>query len=229
MPESNLDQLIRAARLLDPLLTELVFVGGAVTSVLVNDPGAGPPRPTIDVDVVAEITSYREYTKLGERLRELGFWEDKSEGAPVCRWLQAGTVLDLMPLDAGVLGFSNRWCPEAMKTSMVYPLRPGLTIQVINAPHFLATKLEAFKDRGGGSCWGSHDLEDLLYVVDGRASIADEVRRENQVLRDFLRFEITQLLAGGLIDALPDYLLPDAASQARSGMILRRLKEMTAP
>lgn len=83
----------------------LVFVGGAVTSLLVTDEGAGLPRTTLDVDAIAEISSYAEYTAFGERLRALGFSEDASEGAPLCRWVHSGTILDVMPLDedSGIL------------------------------------------------------------------------------------------------------------------------------
>ena len=76
MRNSNLEQLIAAAGLLRPMLEELVFVGGAVTSLLVTDEGAGLPRTTLDVDAIAEITSYAEYAAFGERLRALGFSED---------------------------------------------------------------------------------------------------------------------------------------------------------
>jgi hypothetical protein len=78
MPHPNLDQLIATAALLRPMLGELVFVGGAVTSLLVTDEGAGLPRTTLDVDAIAEISSYAEYTAFGERLRALGFSEDTS-------------------------------------------------------------------------------------------------------------------------------------------------------
>jgi hypothetical protein len=42
MLNPNLEQLIATAALLRPMLGELVFVGGAVTSLLVTDEGAGP-------------------------------------------------------------------------------------------------------------------------------------------------------------------------------------------
>lgn len=97
--QRNLEQLITASALLRPVLDELVFVGGAVTNLLVTDEGAGVPRTTLDVDAIAEIKSYAEYTVFGERLRALGFSEDMREGAPVCRWVHGATVLDVMPID----------------------------------------------------------------------------------------------------------------------------------
>ena len=80
MNEPNLKRLIAAARLLRPLLGELVFVGGTVTGLLITDEAASDPRPTLDVDAIAEISSHAQYAAFGDRLRALGFREDTSEG-----------------------------------------------------------------------------------------------------------------------------------------------------
>jgi hypothetical protein len=61
------------------------------------------------VDVIVEVGSHAAYATLGERLRKLGFKEDTSEDAPVCRWLIEGVKVDVMPTSAAVLGFGNRW------------------------------------------------------------------------------------------------------------------------
>jgi hypothetical protein len=78
VPDLNLEQLITAAQLLRPLLSELVFVGGSVTGLLITDEAAGDPRPTVDVDAIAEITSYAEYAAFGDRLRVRGFAETRA-------------------------------------------------------------------------------------------------------------------------------------------------------
>ena len=131
--EPNLEQLIAAARLLRPLLGELVFVGATVTGLLITDEAAADPRPTLDVDAIAEITSYAEYAAFGDRLRALGFREDTSEGAPLCRWVHRGTILDVMPLDEKVLGFSNRWYQAAMKSAVTRRLADDIEIRVVTA------------------------------------------------------------------------------------------------
>jgi predicted nucleotidyltransferase len=161
MNDSNREQLIIAARLLRPLLGELVFVGGTVTGLLITDEAAAGPRTTLDVDAIAEITSYAEYAAFGDRLRALGFQEDTREGAPLCRWVHHGTTLDVMPLDQKILGFSNRWYRAAMESSVTVRLWDDLEIRIVTSPFFIATKLEAFqgpregrllrKSRFGGS------------------------------------------------------------------------------
>jgi len=73
MPNHNLELLTRAALLLEPLLGELVFVGGCTTALLITDKAAAEVRPTYDVDAIAEITSYAAYADFSERLRKVGF------------------------------------------------------------------------------------------------------------------------------------------------------------
>jgi hypothetical protein len=193
MRDPNLDQLIAAADALRPLLSELVFVGGCVTGLLITDEAAGEPRGTIDVDAIAEITSYAQYAEFGERLRSLGFNEDTSEGAPVCRWIRGEMILDVMPLDEKILGFSNRWYKAAMEASMTQKLRGDLEIRMVTAPYFVATKLAAFRGRGRGDFLGSHDLEDVVSVVDGRESLSAEVRDAGPELREYVGREIANL------------------------------------
>ena len=229
MPRTNLERLITTAGLLRPMLGDLVFVGGAVTSLLVTDDGAGAPRTTLDVDAIAEITSHAEYAVFGERLRVLGFSEDTREGSRLCRWIYAESILDVMPLDESILGFSNRWYRAAMSAAIVHLLTDDLEVRVVTAPYFLATKLEAFKGRGRSDFFASHDLEDLVFVVDARPTIVEEVRAETQSLREYLQIEIARLVAmQEFVDALPGYLLPDAASQARIGVVLQRLKGLAS-
>lgn len=181
------------------------------------------------MDAIAEITSYAEYAAFGDRLRALGFQEDTSEGALLCRWVHHGTTLDVMPLDEKILGFSNRWYRAAMESSVTERFSDDLEIRIVTGPFFIATKLEAFKGRGEGDFLGSHDLEDLISVVDGRPALVAEVQAEAANLRAYLRAEIKGLLAtSGFLDALPGYLLPDPASQSRIHIVLRRLEELAS-
>ena len=181
------------------------------------------------MDAIAEITSYAEYVAFGDRLRALGFLEDTREGAPLCRWVQHQTTLDLMPLDENILGFSNRWYRAAMSSSVAKQLTDDLEIRVVTAPFFIATKLEAFKGRGKGDFVASRDLEDLISVVDGRAELATEVQVEAADLREYLVTETKRLLdAPRFIDALPGHLLPDPISQSRIGIVIRRLETLAS-
>ena len=68
----NLEQLAEAAKVLHPLLDELVFLGGCATGLLLTDPAAEGFRPTQDIDAITEVASYAQWTALSERIRALG-------------------------------------------------------------------------------------------------------------------------------------------------------------
>jgi hypothetical protein len=112
-------------RLLAPVLDELVFVGGCTTGLFITDPAAGGIRPTKDVDAIVDVTSYAKYAALSERLRALGLAEDTTPGAPLCRWRRDDLIVDVMPVDEHVLGFSNRWYPAATPSCRRAGLRPS--------------------------------------------------------------------------------------------------------
>lgn len=161
----NRAMLERVARRLEPLLPELVFLGGSVVELLLTDPGAGRVRRTDDVDVVCEVASRTAYHRLTNRLRDLGFAVDSRPGAPICRFRSESDVLDVMPLEERLLGFGNPWYGEALASAEWYPLAPDLRIRLVTAPVFLATKWSAFDGRGGGDYYASHDVEDIIALV----------------------------------------------------------------
>jgi hypothetical protein len=222
----NYAQFVSAVTRLEPLLDQIAFVGGCVIGLLITDPGAAPVRTTLDVDAIVEISSYAEFAVLGDRLRHLGFRESHAEGAPICRWTCEDLALDLMPTDPSILGFSNRWYLPALQCAQQIRVEKH-NARVITAPYFLATKLEAFHGRGRGDYPMSHDLEDLVAVLDGRPEIVDDVLQSGPQLRRYLSDEFISLLATpDFLDALPGYLLPDAASQQRLGIVLGRIRSL---
>src|SRR5260370_6443664 len=225
MANPNLQLLMDAAKLLGPILGELVFVGGCATALLITDTAAAADvRPTFDVDAIAEITSYAAYAQFSERLRKLGFQEDARDGAPLCRWRQKTTTLDVMPLDEKILGFSNTWYRPAMDQAEERELEKGLKIRLVAPVYFCASKLEAFAGRGKNDFHASRDLEDMIAVVDGRAELVGEIQVAASDVRSYLAKEIKKLTSSREFnDALPGHLPPDAASQARVGTIISRL------
>jgi hypothetical protein len=228
MNDPNLRLLEAAVRLLQPLLDELVFVGGCATGLLITDPAAGGIRPTKDVDTITQAASYAEYATLSDRLRALKLNEDHREGAPTCRWRYGELTIDVMPIDEKVLGFTNRWYAAAIASAQSIEVA-GLPIQLVTSVYFLATKLDAFRGRGNNDYSGSHDLEDLIAVIDGRPEIVDEVQGAASAVRTYIASEVKRLLDTRVfVDALPGYLLPDPASQARHPLLLERLSALAA-
>ena len=205
-----------AQHLGDALREQLVFVGGAVAGLLITDPAMPAIRPTEDVDLVARVVVLREYHAIEQALAARGFKHDMGRDAPVCRWRIGEVALDVMPTIESVLGFSNRWYPLATQTARPVVLPSGVSIRLINAPEFIATKLEAFAGRGNGDYLFSHDLGDLLAVIDGRATLLEECSACDADLKAYLRDWFGRLIATPpFMEAMAGHLPGDAASQQR--------------
>lgn len=228
MIDANTELLARMAEALGELREHLVFVGGCATALLITDAAAAPVRVTRDVDAIAAVTTYPGYLRLADALRARGFSQSMAGGEPPYRWMLAGMTLDLMPTSPEVLGFSNRWYEEAIRTAHAVQLREGLSIRLIDSASFVATKLEAFVDRGRGDFFHSHDLEDVLSVVDGRAELVDEMAKSTANLREFVCEVISRLLADDdFLNALPGIVL-DGSPPMRARVVLDRLRAISS-
>jgi predicted nucleotidyltransferase len=207
---------IVAEHLGDALCQEIVFVGGAIAGLLITDPAMPSIRPTEDVDLIVEAVTLRDYHRIEQTLRTQGFQQDMQPAAPICRWRVGSVAVDVMPTLETILGFSNRWYPLALATAFPIVLPSGRQIRLIAAPVFLATKLEAFDGRGNADFLFSHDLGDLLAVIDGRDTLIEECRNSPPALKAYLAERFQKLLATpSFVEALPGHLPGDAASQER--------------
>ena len=182
----NLQILETTVEFLGTLADNMVFLGGCATGLLLTDVAAPPIRVTQDVDVITEVASLGDYHRLSEQLRKLGFKEDQSIDAPICRWAVTDIVLDIMPTRPEILGFGNEWYQPAFDAAVAVALPTGKPIRMVTAPYFLATKLSAFDDRGKGDYVMSHDMEDIVAVLDGRAEIIGEIERVDDKLQKHL-------------------------------------------
>lgn len=218
--------VVRVAEALARLgFTEVVFVGGAVIPLLLTDSGAVPPRVTLDVDVVVDLGKRVEFYRLEERLREAGY--SQPAGGPICRWTIDDVPVDFMPVDSDILGFTNRWYGQLAQSAQTIMVAPGLTIRIVDPGLFLATKLEAYLNRGGGDFVLSHDITDIVTLVEGRPEIVAEVRRLRAGPKEFIRSALSGLLHDDDFRlAIHGHLPPDAPSQARSEIVLERLRAL---
>lgn len=223
----NVQRVEVVAAALGELRSELVLVGGCAVGLLMDAPTAPTPRVTYDVDLIAVVTALAGYHKLERRFEARGFKRDVSPDAPICRWRIGEVVVDLMPTDEGVLGFSNRWYTEAAASATQCVLPGGTTIQLIAAPVFVATKFEAFLTRGNSDVLASHDLEDIINVVEGRAAFVEEVRATNKILRDYLKQRFAALVSiPYFFDLLPGVVSQDALHAQRLAVVRQRLNTL---
>jgi hypothetical protein len=138
----EIDMLERAAFALGSFKDKVVFLGGSVVGLLLTDPAAPSPRATGDVGVIVPVGSLIDYDSVRVKMEQLRFAQDM-ESSVICRWKGHGLIVDVMPTEGHVLGFSNQWYPSAMhcarRTSLpngakaVNPSpRKGLTTWVIS-------------------------------------------------------------------------------------------------
>jgi len=225
---SPIESMRIVAKRLEPLDVPFAFVGGAVVCLLVDDPNLVEIRPTKDVDVIVEVVTLSGYYALEERLRAVGFQHDQSEGAPICRWIVDGCRVDVMPINS-FLGMNSKWFAEAIEYSKAVDLREECTARVITPPLFLATKLEAFKDRGKGDFYASHDLEDIITIMDGRASIVEEIASLPPPIREFIANQFNRFLdEPDFHDAFPGHLSGISGARQRADLVKSRFVAIAA-
>ena len=146
--DPNLHLLAGMAQALGPICERFVFVGGCATGLLLDDAGLMDVRPTEDVDAIVEVASLASYHALADELSQRGFKQTMADNTPPFRWFWNRMQLDLVPVDERVLGFANPWYRAGFDAAVTSPLGNGLMLRHLSAPYFLATKFEAFKDRG---------------------------------------------------------------------------------
>jgi len=218
----NLLILELAVSALGALVDDMVFLGGCATGLLITDPAAPVIRVTKDVDVITEIASLVDYHKLSKQLRSQWFTEDQSENAPICRWVGNGVILDVMPTDKSILGFGNQWYQPAFENALKVNLPSGKSIKLVTAPYFLITKLAAFEGRGEGDYLMSHDIEDVIALLDGRPGILKDVLNADIVLKKAIKERFSRLRKDKrFLEAIPGHLPGDEASQARLPLIMK--------
>jgi predicted nucleotidyltransferase len=189
--KTNITRIKAVRNALGDLNDKVVFVGGATVS-LYTDRMAVESRPTDDVDILVEVSSRLDFAQLEEQLRNKGFAND-AEAKFLGRYRLPGLVVDVMPIDKKILGFVNKWYEEGFKTAMDYVIDEQHTVRIFTPPYFIASKLEAFKNRGGGDGRTSTDFEDIIYILENRRTIWDEIKSSDTSLLKYLQKEFDNL------------------------------------
>lgn len=215
---------------LDDLAEGMTLVGGCLTPLLVTDPAAPPPRPTLDIDLVVELTTAAAYDRLSREMRQRGFQPGLHSDGPICRFRKGAIVVDLLPTSPDVLGFGNRWYPLAATTASRIALPSGHRLRHATAPCFLATKIVAFHDRGRGDYLSSRDFEDIVAVVDGRPELAAEMAAAPDDLRTWVRAELSDMVRNrGFADSLHGMVPGHGEVAGRVAVVRDRFERLARP
>lgn len=189
---NNITRIKAVSNALGALKDDVVFVGGATISLYADRP-IFETRPTDDVDIIVEVVSYSERAVLEEKLRVNGFTHDTQSGV-VCRYQVQGIIVDIMPTDDDSIGFKNKWYPEGFREAIDHTIDPLHRIKILSAPYFIATKFEAFRDRGEGDGRTSQDFEDIVFVLENRSTMWEEMNAASGPVRQYLAEEFLKLV-----------------------------------
>lgn len=223
MEISNIERLQNIADGLQDLNDQVVFVGGSTVGLYASDPTAVEPRATLDVDCVVELYSYSEYEKFCELLRQRKFQNDISNGAPICRWIYKNNIVDIMPDDEKILGFSNQWYRPGINKKEKYCLPSGKTIYILPVTYYIATKLDAILGRGGNDLRTSHDFEDLIYVLNYCPEFKTRLTDTEKKVKEYITQQFNLLLKRSNIREEIECVLP-IGEEERVNLIIEILK-----
>ena len=191
----NIEMVAKVAKGLGPLCEKVVFVGGSTVALYLTDPAAPKIRPTVDVDCIIKLLSRTGYNKLEEQFRELGFSHATEEDAPICRWHYKNLIVDVIPTEGEILNFKNKWYPDGYSNSEEVQLPNKQSVRIFSLAYFLASKIEAFLERGNEDFLGSSDMEDIIAVLDGANNIEDKIFEAPKKVKLYLKKQFSSFLS----------------------------------
>ena len=174
----------KVAKALGDLNDKVVYVGGAMVSLYIDDNAAEDIRPTKDLDLTFQLASFAELEELRVQLIEKGFTQN-AEDTVNCRFRYEDLKVDIMSTHSVGWAPSNPWFAKGFEKAITKTL-DEVTIKVLPLPYFLATKIEAFFDRGIKDVYASHDLEDITYLFNYTTDIDEQILASEKEVKLFL-------------------------------------------
>jgi hypothetical protein len=222
----NRKATIKVAKALGELNTEVVFVGGAMVAMYIDDPAAEDIRPTKDLDLTFQITTASKLEELREALVQKGFIQTHEDDV-ICRFRFDDLLVDVMSTQAVGWAPSNRWFMPGFEKSFSIEL-DDVTIRLMPLPYLLASKMEAFFDRGIKDVYASHDLEDILYIFNYSTNLVEQVLEADSEVIDYLKVSVDRMTSDPKIrEVIPAHLFYETADE-RLEIILEKMKRIVS-
>lgn len=174
----------KIAMALGSLNEQVVYVGGAVVSLYINDPSADDVRPTKDLDLTIKIASLGQLEALREALIHRGFIQSAGDSV-MCRFRYDDVLVDVMATEPIGWAPGNRWFKQGFDLAWSHHL-DDMQIRLLPLSYFLATKFDAFFDRGAHDVWASHDYEDIVYLFNHVSDITAHVLNSESRVQSYL-------------------------------------------
>ena len=222
---ANVEVIKAVARALGDINNRVVYVGGAVVALYADDPAAEDVRPTKDIDIVVQIAGISELSHLEKELGERGFTRDPFENV-MCRFRLGDILVDVMSTSEIGWAPSNRWFKSGMKHLRKVDVG-NIGIKILDTPHFLAAKFEAFSGRGQNDPRTSQDFEDIVYILDNNVGLAEEVLKTPAQVRKYLTKWFRTIMESPSMQEALEAHLPYQTRAGRIAIINDKLRQIT--
>jgi predicted nucleotidyltransferase len=215
----------RVANALGELNEKVIYVGGATVSLYINDPAAEDVRPTKDVDISIKVASFVELEDIREQLTDKGF-KQSSDLDVICRFKLEDILVDVMATKPIAWAPANPWFEKGFEKLEKTKVN-DITIQIMPLTFFLASKFTAYHDRGGNDPRFSHDLEDIIYIIDNRTDWHQIlINEQDQEVKEFLINEFSNILTSNKMqEAILGNLFYETQDK-RFGMIMDKINQV---
>ncbi|MCF8332063.1 MAG: nucleotidyl transferase AbiEii/AbiGii toxin family protein [Bacteroidales bacterium] len=108
---------------------------------------------------------------------------------------------------------ANRWFRPGFEHLQILELEPGLHVRILSLAYFLATKFEAYNNRGDSDPRTSKDFEDIVYVLDNHTDLVNETITAPNEVKVFLTEHFKDLLSNEMEEAVLSHLNPYTQSE----------------
>lgn len=215
---------VKVARALGELNEQVVYVGGAVVSLYVNDPSAEDVRPTKDLDLTLQITGFSALEELRQNLVQKGFTQSDNLEI-MCRFHYEDVLVDVMSTQTVGWAPSNRWFASGFDKAIVMIL-DGVPIKLLPLPYYLAAKFDAFFDRGSKDVYASTDFEDIVYLLDHVTDFETQILKAEKTVNTYLRRCAREILNSQMLQTAIMGQLFHEQQDERFEMIMKKLKNL---
>ena len=222
---ANIEVIKTVAKALGDVNIRVVYVGGAVVALYADDPAAEDVRPTKDIDIVVQIAGISELNRLEEDMAKRGFTRDPFENV-MCRFRLGDILVDVMSTSEVGWAPSNRWFKSGMKHLRKVDAG-GIEINILDTPHFLAAKFEAYSGRGQNDPRTSPDFEDIVYILDNNITLAEEVLKVSTQVRKYLTKWFRTIMESPSMQEALEAHLPYQTRAGRIAIINDKLRHIT--
>lgn len=227
MKNTKIDREIikKVATALDEINDRVVYVGGAIASFYANDPIADTFRPTMDIDFVLEITSASELEQLRQDLNKKGF-KNTAKNKIACRFSFEDVFVDVLATKDISWATGNQWFEKGFNFAI--PLQiDQIQIRILPVVYFLASKFDAFNDRGIKQVRFSKDFEDIVFILNYCSYFKNEFLNSQNDVVSYLKKQFKIILDS---DSLQEVLLGHIYyefQEKRFQKIINLLRELT--